>query len=203
MPETSGATCVHIARDGVYVGSVTLSDVPKDGAKEAIGTLKDHGATVYMLTGDRKDAARTAADAVGIDNVYSELLPEDKTSILKKIAASSGGGCVFTGDGINDAPSLATADVGIAMGGAGSDLAIECADVVLLDDDVGKVSYVYGLSKKVRRTVVQNIVFALGVKAFVLILGALGVAAMWEAVIADVGVSVVAILNSIRIMRYR
>ncbi|MBQ7670643.1 MAG: cadmium-translocating P-type ATPase [Clostridia bacterium] len=196
-------TCIHAAKDGKYVGFIELEDLPKSGAKSAISTLKAEGATTYMLSGDRAEAAKKAADAVGIDRAEAELLPEEKTEKLREISASSEGKTVFTGDGINDAPSIAAADVGIAMGALGSDIAVECADVVLLDDDPEKVAEVYVLSKRVRKTVIQNIVFALTVKAVVLVLGALGLAYMWEAVIADVGVSVVAILNAMRLMRQK
>ena len=196
-------TCIHAAKDGKYIGYIELEDLPKDSAKRAISILRSEGASTYMLTGDRAEAAKRASEAVGIDHTEAELLPADKTEKLREISSSSEGKTVFTGDGINDAPSIAAADVGIAMGALGSDIAVECADVVLLDDDPEKVAQVFVLSKKVRRTVIQNIVFALTVKAVVLSLGALGLAYMWEAVIADVGVSVVAILNSMRLMRQK
>ena len=197
----SDKTCIHVAYGGGYLGYISLSDRPKSGAKDAIGALKREGAKTYMLSGDRKSVAEEICGSVGIDHVVAELLPDGKVEELKKIAASSDGKCVFTGDGINDAPSIAVADVGIAMGALGSDIAIECADIVLLDDDPMKVAQAYTLSKRVRRTVIQNIVFALAVKAAVLVLGALGFAPMWAAVIADVGVSVIAILNSMRLLR--
>ena len=199
--KTVEGTCVHISKDGSYIGYIALADLPKKRAKDAIASLRSAGCRTYILSGDKIDAAKAVANEVGIDSVTAELLPADKTEVLRKIASNGDGRCVFTGDGINDAPSIAAADVGIAMGALGSDVAIECADIVLLDDDPMKVSDVYILSKKVRKTVIQNIVFALSVKALVLILGALGLATMWEAVIADVGVSVVAILNSMRLMK--
>ena len=187
-------TSIHVSFGGEYAGALLLSDKPKENAKRAIAALNSAGRKTYMLSGDKKDAAETAAREVGIGEVRAELLPAEKTELLKEITESSEGLTVFTGDGINDAPSIALADVGIAMGTLGSDIAVECADVVLLDDDPMKVSDAYKLSLKVRRTVIQNIVFALSVKAAVLVLGALGIAPMWSAVIADVGVSVIAII---------
>ncbi len=201
VPDTVPGTCIHVMCDGTYAGAILLADKPKESAKAAIGALNGAGRKTFMLSGDRKEAAENAAREVGIKEVTAELLPADKTERLKEISASSEGLTVFTGDGINDAPSIALADVGIAMGALGSDIAIECADVVLLDDDPLKVAKAYDLSLKVRRTVIQNIIFALSVKAIVLVLGALGIAPMWAAVIADVGVSVIAILNSMRLMR--
>lgn len=194
-------TCVHVMYGGEYAGALLLSDVPKKNAKSAISSLSSEGMKTYMLSGDKTEAARSVAREVGIDEVFAELLPAEKTEKLKEISSSTDGLTVFTGDGINDAPSIASADVGIAMGALGSDIAIECADIVLLDDDPQKVAEAHRLSLKVRRIVIQNIVFALSVKAVVLALGALGIAPMWAAVIADVGVSVVAILNSMRLMR--
>lgn len=194
-------TCVHVALNGVYAGYIALEDTPKERAADAISALKEEGGTTYMLSGDRRGAAEKISALVGIENVEAELLPAEKTEKLKKIAALTDGKCVYIGDGINDAPSIASADVGMSMGALGSDVAIECADVVLLDDDPMKVANAFSLSKKVRRTVIQNIVFALSVKAAVLALGALGYATMWEAVIADVGVSVVAILNSMKLLK--
>ncbi len=200
-PEDVDGTCIHVMKNGVYAGVILLSDEPKRNAKRAISELRARGRKTYMLSGDRLKSAEDVCREVGIDEVSAELLPEEKTKKLKEISEATEGLTVFTGDGINDAPSIASADVGIAMGALGSDIAIECADVVLLDDDPIKVSEAYDLSLRVRRTVIQNIVFALAVKAVVLILGALGKAPMWAAVIADVGVSVVAILNSMRLMR--
>ena len=200
-PDDVSGTSIHVMYDGEYAGALLLSDVPKKNAKAAISLLSSEGMKTYMLSGDKTEAAESAAREVGIGEVFAELLPAEKTEKLKEISRSSGGLTVFTGDGINDAPSIASADVGIAMGALGSDIAIECADIVLLDDDPQKVAEAHRLSLKVRRIVIQNIVFALSVKAVVLALGALGIAPMWAAVIADVGVSVVAILNSMRLMR--
>lgn len=153
-----------------------------------------------MLTGDREAAAQAVADTLGLDEVHAELLPADKVSEVEQLLAkeSEKGKLAFVGDGINDAPVLTRADIGIAMGSMGSDAAIEAADVVLMDDDVRKIASIVKIARKTLRIVKQNIVFALAVKALVLILGALGMANMWEAVFADVGVSVIAILNSMR-----
>ena len=158
---------------------------------------------VVMLTGDRQKAAEEVAGELGIDTVYSELLPSDKVQKVEELLASKTGKekVAFVGDGINDAPVLTRADVGIAMGSMGSDAAIEAADIVLMDDDVRKIASTVKIARKTLGVVKQNIVFALGVKFIVLILGALGVANMWEAVFADVGVSVIAILNSMRVLK--
>ena len=201
VPLDADGTVIHVSYGGAYAGYISLADRPKKTSKEAIRTLKASGATTYMLSGDRAGAVDAVCREVRIDKFNAELLPEEKTEKLKEIKASGEGATVFTGDGINDAPSIASADVGVAMGALGSDVAIECADVVLLDDDPMKVANLFTLAKRVRLTVTENIVFALGVKAIVLILGALGAAYMWEAVIADVGVSVVAILNSMRLLK--
>ena len=199
-PDDADGTVIHVSKDGKYLGHLSLEDTPKKTSKEAISSLKGSGCRTYMLSGDRERSVGAVCREVGIDEYRSELLPAEKTERLKEIS-SSGGATVFTGDGINDAPSIALADVGVAMGALGSDVAIECADVVLLDDDPMKVASLHLLAKRVRAVVTENIVFALSVKAVVLILGALGAAYMWEAVIADVGVSVVAILNSMRILK--
>ena len=201
-PDEASGTSIHVMCGGEYAGALLLSDRPKENAKRAITALNSAGRKTYMLSGDRKDAAVSAAEEVGIGVVFAELLPAEKTERLREISDPESGLTVFTGDGINDAPSIALADVGIAMGALGSDIAIECADIVLLDDDPMKVADAYGLSLRVRRTVIQNIVFALAVKAAVLILGAFGIAPMWAAVVADVGVSVIAILNSMKLMRH-
>lgn len=197
-------TVVYVACDGEFAGTIVISDTIKDGAKEAIRAMKQVGVRkCVMLTGDRKEAARAVADELGLDEVHAELLPADKVSrveeLLKKQPEKER--LAFAGDGINDAPVLTRADIGIAMGSMGSDAAIEAADVVLMDDDVQKIASVVKISRKTLRIVKQNIVFALGVKALVLILGACGMANMWEAVFADVGVSVIAILNSMRALK--
>lgn len=200
----SGGTVVYVAYDNTFAGAIVISDTIKDGAKEAVADMKKVGVkNVVMLTGDRQKAAEEVAKELGIDTVYSELLPSDKVQKVEELLASKTGKekVAFVGDGINDAPVLTRADVGIAMGSMGSDAAIEAADIVLMDDDVRKIASTVKIARKTLGVVKQNIVFALGVKLIVLILGALGVANMWEAVFADVGVSVIAILNSMRVLK--
>ena len=197
-------TVVYVVCQGVFTGAIIISDTVKKGAKEAINRMKQVGVKkCVMLTGDRKETAEDVAEALGIDEVHAELLPGDKVlkveQLLEKQMEKEK--LAFVGDGINDAPVLTRADIGIAMGSMGSDAAIEAADVVLMDDDVRKIASVVKISRKTLRIVKQNIVFALGVKALVLILGALGMANMWEAVFADVRVSVIAILNSMRALK--
>lgn len=197
----SAGTIVYLACDGAFAGTIVISDTIKEGAKEAIAEMKRVGVKkCVMLTGDREAAAQAVADTLGLDEVHAELLPADKVSEVEQLLAkeSEKGKLAFAGDGINDAPVLTRADIGIAMGSMGSDAAIEAADVVLMDDDVRKIASIVKIARKTLRIVKQNIVFALAVKALVLILGALGMANMWEAVFADVGVSVIAILNSMR-----
>ena len=197
----SMGTVVYVACNGVFEGAVVISDTIKDGAKEAIHDMKQVGVRhTVMLTGDRKEAAETVAQALGIDEVHAELLPGGKVEQVEALlkAEKQKERLAFVGDGINDAPVLTRADIGIAMGSMGSDAAIEAADIVLMDDDVTKIASVVRIARKTLRIVKQNIVFALAIKALVLILGALGMANMWEAVFADVGVSVIAILNSMR-----
>ena len=200
-PCKSMGTVVYVACNGVFEGAVVISDTIKDGAKEAIHDMKQVGVRhTVMLTGDRKEAAETVAQTLGIDEVHAELLPGGKVEQVEALlkAEKEKERLAFVGDGINDAPVLTRADIGIAMGSMGSDAAIEAADIVLMDDDVTKIASVVKIARKTLRIVKQNIVFALAIKALVLILGALGMANMWEAVFADVGVSVIAILNSMR-----
>ena len=197
----SMGTVVYVACNGVFEGAVVISDTIKDGAKEAIRDMKQVGVRhTVMLTGDRREAAETVAQTLGIDEVHAELLPGGKVEQVEALlkAEKQKERLAFVGDGINDAPVLSRADIGIAMGSMGSDAAIEAADIVLMDDDVTKIASVVRIARKTLRIVKQNIVFALAIKALVLILGALGMANMWEAVFADVGVSVIAILNSMR-----
>ena len=197
-------TVVYVACDGVFEGAVVISDTIKDGAKEAIRDMKKVGVRkCVMLTGDRRQTAEAVADRIGIDEVHAELLPGDKVSQVEKLLTAEGEKekLAFVGDGINDAPVLTRADIGIAMGSMGSDAAIEAADIVLMDDDITKIASIVKIARKTLSIVKQNIVFALAVKAIVLVLGALGLANMWEAVFADVGVSVIAILNSMRTLR--
>lgn len=200
----SAGTVVYVAREREFLGAIVISDSIKEGAAEAIADMKAVGIKkCVMLTGDRAEAAEQTASALGIDEIHAELLPGDKVEQVEKLLESQKEGqrLAFAGDGINDAPVLTRADIGIAMGSLGSDAAIEAADVVLMDDDLRKIAAAVRISRKTRRIVKQNIVFALGVKALVLVLGALGMANMWEAVFADVGVSVLAILNSMRVLK--
>ncbi|MBQ2238330.1 MAG: cadmium-translocating P-type ATPase [Lachnospiraceae bacterium] len=197
----SFGTVVYVAYDGLFMGSIVISDEIKDGVKKAISDMKQQGIKkCVMLSGDRKETAQAVATELGIDEVHANLLPADKVEKVEELLEQLGGKekLAFVGDGINDAPVLTRADVGIAMGSLGQDAAIEAADVVLMDDDIGKISSLIGISRKTIHIVKQNIVFALGVKLVVLLLGALGLANMWAAVFADVGVSVIAILNSMR-----
>lgn len=196
-------TIVHVAVDGGYAGHIVIADQVKPDAKAAIAALKAQGiGKTVMLTGDRKEVGEAVARELGLDEVRTELLPADKVACVEELLTQTGKGkLAFVGDGINDAPVLSRADLGIAMGALGSDAAIEAADIVLMDDQPSKIALAIAISRKTRRIVTQNIVFALGVKAVVLALGALGYATMWEAVFADVGVSVIAICNATRALR--
>lgn len=199
-------TIVHVAVDGRYEGHIVLGDIVKPHAQEAIAQLHRAGVRqTVMLSGDSSKVARDVAGRLGIDRVYGELLPDGKVARLEKIMSGAGPGekVAFVGDGINDAPVLTRADVGIAMGALGSDAAIEAADVVLMDDDPMKISKAIRISRKCLGIVWQNIIFALGVKGACLILGAFGIADMWLAVFADVGVMVLAVLNAVRAMNVR
>ncbi|MBQ4404210.1 MAG: cadmium-translocating P-type ATPase [Selenomonadaceae bacterium] len=191
-------TIIHVAVDGKYAGHVVISDAIKPHAKEAVAELGAEN--IFMLTGDTEKISAKVAGELGIKNYRSELLPADKVSEFEKILAASSGSVAFVGDGINDAPVLSRADVGIAMGALGSDAAIEAADVVLMDDDPRKISRAIKISRKCLSIVKQNIFFAIGVKFLCLILGAIGLANMWAAIFADVGVMILAVLNSIRTM---
>ncbi len=206
-PETPHAgTEVFVAADGAYQGYITISDVVKPDAKEALAQLKQRGVKrTIMLTGDVKAAAARVADEIGIDEVHSELLPGDKVQVVEQVLAAKGEKekVAFVGDGINDAPVLSRADVGIAMGALGSDAAIEAADVVLMDDNPLKISLAMRIAVHTLHVVRENIVFALAVKAVCLILGALGMASMWLAIFADVGVMVLAVINAMRAMRIK
>ena len=197
-------TVVHMAVNGAYAGHILISDLLKPNAKEAITSLKHAGIEkTVMLTGDSKKVADQVAKELGIGEVYSELLPADKVSKVEELLKEKNAKAklVFVGDGINDAPVLSRADIGIAMGALGSDAAIEAADIVIMDDKPSKIPLAVGISRKTLRIVKENIVFALGIKALFLLLGALGFAGMWAAVFADVGVSIIAILNATRALR--
>ena len=195
-------TTIHVAINGQYAGHVIIADVLKPYAKEAIEKLKNTGIKrIVMLTGDSKQVSEKIAAEVGIDEYYSDLLPADKVEKLEKILdEQKKSKTAFVGDGINDAPVLSRADIGIAMGAMGSDAAIEAADVVLMDDDPLKISKAIKIAKKCMTIVKENIYFAIGVKFACLILGAIGIANMWLAIFADVGVMVLAVINSIRTM---
>lgn len=201
--KTLQGTAVYVAVDGQYQGCITVADTVKASAVQAIHSLKKLGVQrVVMLTGDRADIAQNVARTVGVDDYFAQLLPGDKVLRVEQLIESSqAGSTAFVGDGINDAPVLSRADVGIAMGAIGSDAAIEAADVVLMDDDLRKLPQAIKIARKTLRIVQQNIIFALGVKGIVLVMGAFDVVTMWEAVFADVGVSVIAILNAMRALK--
>ena len=194
-------TVIHVAINGAYAGHILIADVPKPTSKEAIANLKKHGIKeTVMLTGDIDKVAQQVAGELGVDYVYSELLPADKVTKVEELLAKKTAKekLAFVGDGINDAPVLSRADIGIAMGALGSDAAIEAADVVLMDDDPQKIVKAIRIAKKCMRIVYENIYFAIGIKVICLILGAVGIANMWVAIFADVGVMVIAVLNAIR-----
>ena len=207
IPCRSAGTVIHVALDGNYAGHILISDLEKEDIVDALKALREAGVTrTVMLTGDAESAAKQVAERVGIDEYHSELLPGDKVEKVEALLEELRGGkgkLAFVGDGINDAPVLSRADIGIAMGALGSDAAIEAADVVLMDDDPMKIARAIKISRKCLRIVYQNIVFALAVKFACLLLGALGLAGMWAAIFADVGVMVLAVLNAMRALNTR
>ena len=213
LMETAGVACqetdaagtvVYLAADGRFLGSIIIADEIKEDSREAIAALRSVGVEkTVMLTGDRDAVGRAVGNSLGLSEVHTELFPEDKVRIVEELLTRQPKGTTlaFVGDGINDAPVLSRADVGIAMGALGSDAAIEAADVVLMDDKPSKIALAVRIARKTNRIVRQNIVFALGIKLLFLLLGAFGKATMWEAVFADVGVAVIAILNAMRALR--
>jgi Cd2+/Zn2+-exporting ATPase len=192
-----------MAINGEFAGSILIADELKDDAIEAVSALKASGIQTVMLTGDAKQVGTAVAKQIGIDEVHAELLPQDKVTKLEEIDQKKAPQekLLFVGDGINDTPVLARADIGIAMGGLGSDAAVEAADIVIMTDQPSKVAEAIAVAKRTRRIVWQNIAFALGVKGIFLLLGAFGIATMWEAVFSDVGVTVLAVLNAMRVMK--
>ncbi len=199
-------TVVHVARNGQYLGHILISDQLKPGAASAVRSLRELGVSrTVMLTGDREKSAKEIAATLNVDELHSELMPDMKVAEVERLLkeAKGGGKVIFVGDGINDAPVLSRADVGIAMGGLGSDAAIEAADVVLMDDDPRKLAAAIRMSRLCMRVVRENIWFSIGIKLLCLVLGALGIANMWLAIFADVGVMVLAVLNAVRILLYR
>ena len=204
LPCELPGTIVHVTADGFYAGHIVISDLPKPDSKAAIAALKRLGVKkTVMLTGDSAPVAEAVAAELGLDEFHAELLPADKVSRVEELLKKETGKLAFVGDGINDAPVLTRADIGIAMGGLGSDAAIEAADVVLMDDQPSKIAVAIGIARKTVGIVHQNIVFALAVKAVVLVMGALGKAPMWLAVFADVGVAFIAILNAMRCLNVK
>ena len=202
-PVDKFGTVIYVSVDGIYQGYIVISDEVKEDSKDAVSRLKKLGVFIEILTGDTYKTAEVVQKELGVDKVYAELLPQDKVDKIEDIINLSDGSVIFVGDGINDAPVLTRADVGIAMGGLGSDAAIEAADVVIMDDKPSKVADAVQISRKTMRIVKQNIVFALSVKGLFLILGGFGMMTMWGAVFADVGVSFIAILNALRTLKVR
>lgn len=200
-----GSTVVYISQAGEFLGAILIADVIKEGASDAIRNLKTAGVEkCVMLSGDRRAAAEAVASMLGLDEVRAELLPADKVACVEELLArQTSGKLAFVGDGINDAPVLSRVDVGIAMGSMGSDAAIEAADIVIMDDNLGKIPAVIRLARRTMGIVRQNIAFAIGVKILIMVLGAVGIANMWMAVFGDVGVAVLAILNSMRTLRFK
>ena len=203
--DVPAGTVVHVAAQGRYLGFALIADQVKDHAAETIAQLKQQGVRTVMLTGDSREVGEQMAQRLGLDQVHAQLLPQDKVDQLEQLLKQKpeGTALAYVGDGVNDAPVLSRADVGVAMGGMGSDAAIEAADVVLMDDDPAKLLTAMSIARKCRAIVIQNIVFALGVKGLFLAMGAFGVATMWEAVFADVGVAVIAILNASRMLYHK
>ncbi len=198
--ETAVGTVVYVAKNGTFLGSILIADTLKEDTISSINKLKKLGISTTMLTGDSQKVGKSVADELGID-YKAELLPSDKVSAVEQLLKTSKGTLAFVGDGINDAPVLARADIGIAMGGMGSDAAIEAADIVIMNDEISKIPLGIAIAKKTRRIVKQNIAFSLIVKAIVLILGATGLVGMWAAVLSDVVVAFIAILNATRCLK--
>jgi Cd2+/Zn2+-exporting ATPase len=201
-----GGTVVHLARDGRYSGHIVISDEVKDDAKKTIASLNQSGVRkIVMLTGDTDSAGKKTAADIGVDEVYTQLLPGDKVTRVERLMAgkTKNKSLVFVGDGINDAPVLARSDVGVAMGAMGSDAAIEAADAVIMSDKPSLLAEGIKIARKTMTVVRENIVFSLGIKAIVLVLGAAGLASMWLAVFADVGVTFIAVLNALRLLAVR
>lgn len=196
-------TILYVAINKEYAGYILISDKIKKDSKKTISNLKDRKIKTIMLTGDKKEVGESVSSSLNMDGVYTELLPDGKVEKVEDLIKqkSEKGKLAFVGDGINDAPVLALADIGIAMGGLGADSAIEAADIVIMTDEPSKISNAINLSKKNMRIVKENIIFAISVKVLVLLLSALGISTMWEAVFADVGVAIIAILNSLRMLR--
>lgn len=194
-------TIVYVVKNKKYLGAIVISDVIKEDSKEAIEDLKSNGIEkIYMLTGDNKETAKDVANRVGIENVYSNLLPNEKVEKMKEVKDKNGV-TIAIGDGINDSPLLAISDIGISIGNTGSDLAIETSDMVIMDGKLSSLNKLIKTSKKTKRIVMENIYFAIGIKVIVLLLGAIGISTMWEAVFADVGVTFITVLNTLRIFR--
>ena len=193
-------TVVSVTIAGQYAGHIILADEPKADAGDCIAKLKNLEVNTMMLSGDKQTLVKQVADGLGIEEAYGDLLPQDKVAHIERIK-QDGRQVAFVGDGINDAPVLATSDVGIAMGALGSDMAVETADVVIQTDQPSRVAEAVTLGRRTRRIVSQNIALAIGVKVLVMLLGVLGIATMWEAVFADVGVALLCVLNSLRLMR--
>ena len=195
-------TVAYIGMDNKHIGTVVVADKLKDGVVEDIKSLKRHGIKeTIMLSGDNEETAKKVGDMVGLDKAYGDLLPQDKVERFEDIIQTSKGKVAFVGDGVNDAPTLARADIGIAMGGLGSDAAIEASEIVIMTDEIGKISTALNISKKTKKIVTENIALSLIIKLLVLVLGAMGIANMLMAVFADVGVSIIAIFNSIRALK--
>jgi len=204
--ETSEGTVVHVAADGEYEGYILIADQVKDDASEAVSVLKKQNIKeIVMLTGDSESAGIKTAEELGIDTVYAQLLPADKVEKVEELISkkSEKATLMFVGDGINDAPVLARADVGVAMGGLGSDAAIEAADVVIMTDEPSKIAAAIEISKNTLKIAYQNIVFAISVKVIILILSTFGLASLWAAVFADVGVTFIAVLNAMRALSFK
>lgn len=201
LEKDSIGTVVYIGKNNTHIGTIEISDELKDNVIDHIKAIKSQNINTIMLSGDNELTAKKVGELVGMDKVYGDLLPQDKVNIFEKILEENPGKVAFVGDGVNDAPVLARADIGIAMGGLGSDAAIEASDIVIMTDEIGKINTGLKIAKNTKKIVTQNIVLALSIKLIVLILGAFGKATMWEAVFADVGVSIIAILNSIRALK--
>ncbi len=210
--EDPAATVCYVARNGQFLGAILIKDQVKQEAAEAVAAMKKEGVKqIVMLTGDRRSVGEAVGRTLGLDTVYAELLPQDKVDKVEQLLAGlekqgnekKRPRLAFIGDGINDAPVLSRADVGIAMGSMGSDAAIEAADIVIMDDDLRRIPATIRIARKTVRIATENIVFALVIKAAILVLGAVGLANMWAAVFADVGVAVLCILNAMRLLRYK